>query len=93
MKATGSLLFLEKEQEAKKFGQRLRRQAGFARPRPKTGPWPVNGGVPPVPEIQGKAKHTKEKAPPIIAGTSGPELKVYHAMPPQPDDEDERSVP
>lgn len=64
--------------------------------------------VPPVPELQGKAKHTKEKAPPIIAGTSGPELKVYHdramgtssaharfnsAMPPQPDDEDERSVP
>lgn len=51
--------------------------------------------VPPVPEVQGKAKHTKEKAPPIIAGTSGPELKVYHVheMPPQPDDEDERSVP
>ena len=75
--------------------------------------------VPPVPELQGKAKHAKEKAPPIIAGTSGPELKVYHnramgtssaharlnsarpldgavaesTMPPQPDDEDERSVP
>lgn len=32
--------------------------------------------VPPVPELQGKAKHSKEKAPPIIAGTSGPELKV-----------------
>ena len=37
--------------------------------------------VPPVPEIQGKAKHTKEKARPIIAGTSGPEMKVYHARP------------
>ena len=49
--------------------------------------------VPPVPEIQGKAKHAKEKAPPIIAGTSGPELKVYHEMPPQPDVEDERSAP
>lgn len=48
---------------------------------------------PPVPELQGKAKHAKEKAPPIIAGTSGPELKVYHETPPQPDDEDERSVP
>lgn len=34
--------------------------------------------VPPVPELQGKAKHAKEKAPPIIAGTSGPGLKVYH---------------
>lgn len=37
--------------------------------------------APPVPEIQGKAKHTKEKARPIIAGTSGPELKVYHTRP------------
>lgn len=37
--------------------------------------------VPPVPELQGKATHTKEKANPIIAGTSGPELKVYHGQP------------
>lgn len=37
--------------------------------------------VPPVPELQGKAKHTKEKANPIITGTSGPELKVYHGQP------------
>lgn len=37
--------------------------------------------VPPVPELQSKAKHTKEKARPIIAGTSGPELKVYHTRP------------
>lgn len=37
--------------------------------------------VPPVPELQGKAKHSKEKACPIIAGTSGPELKVYHSQP------------
>ena len=37
--------------------------------------------VPPVPELQGKAKHTKQPARPIIAGTSGPELKVYHAKP------------
>lgn len=37
--------------------------------------------VPPVPEIQGKAKHGKEKAKPIIAGTSGPNLKVFHEKP------------
>lgn len=37
--------------------------------------------VPPVPELQGKAKHGKEKARPIIAGTSGPEQKVYHEDP------------
>lgn len=34
--------------------------------------------VPPVPQIQGKAKHGKEQAKPIIAGTSGPDQKVYH---------------
>lgn len=32
----------------------------------------------PVPEIQGKAKHGKNKANPIIAGTFGANLKVYH---------------
>ncbi len=35
----------------------------------------------PVPEIQGKAKSGKEKAKPIIAGTMGAELKVYHEKP------------
>lgn len=49
--------------------------------------------VPPVPEIQGGAKHGKEKANPVITGTSGPELKVYHTTPPQPDGEDKRSDP
>ena len=34
--------------------------------------------VPPVPELQGKAKHGKKRANPIISGTSGPDLKVYH---------------
>lgn len=34
--------------------------------------------VPPVPQIQGKARHGKEPAKPIVAGTAGPELKVYH---------------
>lgn len=34
--------------------------------------------VPPVPELQGKAKHGKTRAKPVIPGTAGPELKVYH---------------
>ena len=42
---------------------------GMARPN-YTKPHPRNE-IPPVPELQGKAKHTKEKANPIIAGTSG----------------------
>ena len=37
--------------------------------------------VAPVPEIQGKAKHTKAKANPIIAGTAAPDQKVYHSKP------------
>lgn len=36
--------------------------------------------APPVPLIQGKAKHGKENAKPVIPGTSGPELKVYHQL-------------
>lgn len=49
---------------------------GMARPD-----WTHNrprNDVPPVPELQGKARHGKDKARPIIAGTAGPELKVYH---------------
>ncbi len=34
----------------------------------------------PVPQIQGKARHGKAQAKPIISGTSGPEMKVYHAL-------------
>ena len=34
-----------------------------------------------VPEISGKAKHGHNKANPIIPGTSGAELKVYHTKP------------
>lgn len=34
--------------------------------------------VPPVPEIQGKAKSGKINANPIIAGTKAPSQKVYH---------------
>ena len=33
-----------------------------------------------VPLIQGKAKHGKERAKPIIPGTSGPDMKVYHEL-------------
>ncbi len=51
---------------------------GMARPE-----WPKapKNDVPPVPEIQGKAKNGKENANPIIAGTSGPSLKVFHEKP------------
>ena len=38
--------------------------------------------VPPVPEMQGKAKSGKKKANPVIPGTSGAELKVYHTEKP-----------
>ncbi len=34
-----------------------------------------------VPEIQGKAKHGKAHANPIIAGTKPPAQKVYHTQP------------
>lgn len=34
--------------------------------------------VSPVPEVQGKAKSAKAKAKPIVTGTSGPEMKVFH---------------
>lgn len=34
-----------------------------------------------VPQIQGKAKSGKKKANPIIAGTMGAELKVWHEKP------------
>lgn len=35
----------------------------------------------PVPQIQGKAKSGKEKANPIIAGTTGASQKVWHEKP------------
>lgn len=34
-----------------------------------------------VPQIQGKAKTGKAKAKPIIPGTEGPSLKVFHERP------------
>ncbi len=35
----------------------------------------------PVAQIEGKAKHGKVKANPIIAGTQSPSQKVYHTTP------------
>lgn len=53
---------------------------GMARPdRTHTS---VRNEVPPVPEIQGKAKHTKKPANPIISGTGGPQLKTWHTEKP-----------
>lgn len=37
--------------------------------------------VPPVPEIQGKAKHSNESVNPIMEGTVSPSQKVFHAVP------------
>ncbi|WP_165450608.1 hypothetical protein [Intestinimonas massiliensis (ex Afouda et al. 2020)] len=50
---------------------------GMARPD-RTHTQPRNE-LAPVPELQGRAKQGKEKANPIIAGTSGPHMKVYHS--------------
>ena len=49
---------------------------GMARPE-WTHTQPRND-APPVPQLQGNAKRGNKKARPIVAGTSGPELKVYH---------------
>lgn len=51
---------------------------GMSRPK-RTHTKPRND-VSPVPEIQGKAKHGKEHAKPIIPGTYGTEQKVYHNL-------------
>ena len=51
---------------------------GMARPD-RTHTQPKNE-LPPVPELQGKARHGKVRAKPIISGTGGPELKVYHEL-------------
>ena len=51
---------------------------GMARPERE----PIKKTIqdPPVPEIQGPARHGKEPVRPIISGTSGPHLKVYHEL-------------
>jgi len=51
---------------------------GMKRPQIHKGP-PKNEAF--VPELQGKAKSGKAKANPIIAGTMGAELKVWHEKP------------
>ena len=51
---------------------------GMARPD-RTHTKPKND-APPVPEIQGKAKHGKTPAKPIVGGTGRPEQKVYHQL-------------
>ena len=38
----------------------------------------------PVPELQGKAKHTKKNANPIATGTFGTDQKVFHDESPIP---------
>lgn len=45
-----------------------------------------------VPEIQGKAKSSKESARPIIAGTSAPQQKVYHTAPPVSEEKAEKPI-
>lgn len=52
---------------------------GMKRPEISKG-HPKNAGSP-VPQIQGKAKWSLEKAKPIIAGTAGADLKVWHGKP------------
>lgn len=48
--------------------------------------------VPPVPEIQGKAKHGKARANPIISGIKPPSQKVYHPDEELLSDEDEDGI-
>lgn len=43
--------------------------------------------VSPVPEIQGKAKHGKKSANPIVSGTGGARQKVFHTDKPIPKDQ------
>lgn len=45
-----------------------------------------------MPELQGKAKNTKEKANPIIADTKDHDQKVYHGTPLQKDRQ-EKPIP
>ena len=51
---------------------------GMTHPDVPRGP---RNDVSPMPQIQGKARSGKEKAAPIIAGTAGAGLKVWHEKP------------
>ena len=55
---------------------------GMKRPE-WTHPQPRNQSDP-VPELQGKAKSGKKKARPIVSGTGGTEMKVFHTERPIP---------
>ncbi|MBR1811594.1 MAG: hypothetical protein IJ766_08125 [Clostridia bacterium] len=57
---------------------------GMKRPN-RTHTQPRNA-VAPVPELQGKAKHGKTRANPVISGTDGTALKVFHTERPIPAD-------
>ncbi len=52
---------------------------GMKRPE-RTHTQPKNN-VTPVPELQGKAKHTDAHANPLIPGTASPTQKVFHTRP------------
>lgn len=41
----------------------------------------LKNDISPVPQLQGKARSGKKKANPVIAGTMGAELKVWHEKP------------
>lgn len=49
--------------------------------RPEISKNKQKNSIPPVPELQGKAKRGNERANPIIAGTEPPAQKVYHSVP------------
>ena len=53
---------------------------GMARPE-RTHTKPKNE-MPPVPELQGKDKNSKQPANPIVSGTSGPDQKGIHTEKP-----------
>lgn len=49
--------------------------------RPEISHRKLKNTVSPVPQLQGKMKTGKKKANPIIPGTQGAQLKVFHEKP------------
>ncbi len=64
---------------------------GMKRPE-RTHTHPRNDTAP-VPEIQGKAKHGKAYANPIISGTQPPNQKVFHSTPFSQKHKVEKAIP